>query len=153
MKYYIAYGSNLNVEQMHRRCPDAKIYKTYELKDYELLFKGVPYNAYLTIEPKAGCLVPVAIWEVSEADEVSLDRYEGYPVLYDKQTMKLDDGTEAFVYIMKDKDGINITIPSTSYFITCVVGYSDFSFDKHILSNAYKKGTRTYLNNLPQSQW
>ncbi len=25
MKYYIAYGSNLSVEQMAHRCPDARI--------------------------------------------------------------------------------------------------------------------------------
>ena len=30
-KYYIAYGSNLNVEQMRYRCPDAKVVGTAEI--------------------------------------------------------------------------------------------------------------------------
>ena len=39
-RYYIAYGSNLNVGQMRMRCPSARIIGTSVLKDYELLFKG-----------------------------------------------------------------------------------------------------------------
>lgn len=37
---YIAYGSNLNREQMAKRCPDAKVIGSGMLKDYELLFRG-----------------------------------------------------------------------------------------------------------------
>ena len=39
-KYYLAYGSNLNVRQMALRCPTAKPVGTAVIKDYELLFKG-----------------------------------------------------------------------------------------------------------------
>ena len=39
-RYYIAYGSNLNVQQMRWRCPGARIIGTSELQDYRLLFKG-----------------------------------------------------------------------------------------------------------------
>ena len=31
-KFYLAYGSNLNVEQMQFRCPDARIVGTAEIK-------------------------------------------------------------------------------------------------------------------------
>ena len=37
-RYYIAYGSNLNIAQMRVRCPQARIIGTSEIKDYELLF-------------------------------------------------------------------------------------------------------------------
>ena len=40
MKFYVAYGSNLNTIQMKRRCPHAKIYGVGKIKDYRLLFKG-----------------------------------------------------------------------------------------------------------------
>ena len=40
MKYYLAYGSNLNIRQMQMRCPGAKPVGTMVLEDYELLFKG-----------------------------------------------------------------------------------------------------------------
>ena len=77
-RYYIAYGSNLNIPQMRVRCPGARIIGTSVIPDYELLFKGSKTGSYLTIEPKAGASVPVAAWEVSEDDELALDHYEGY---------------------------------------------------------------------------
>ena len=70
-RYYIAYGSNLNIRQMRMRCPSARIIGTSVLKDYELLFKGSKTGSYLTIEKKEGGVVPVAVWEVTAADEHS----------------------------------------------------------------------------------
>ena len=78
-KFYLAYGSNLNVEQMQFRCPDARIVGIAEIPNYQLLFKGSKTGSYLTIEPKQGCTVPAAVWSVSERDELALDRYEGCP--------------------------------------------------------------------------
>jgi len=77
-RYYIAYGSNLNTRQMQLRCPDAKVVGTSVIEGYELLFKGSKTGSYLTIEPKAGASVPVAIWSVTAEDEKALDRYEGW---------------------------------------------------------------------------
>ena len=81
-RYYIAYGSNLNVRQMRMRCPTARIIGTSVLKDYELLFKGSKTGSYLTVEKKPGSTVPVAVWAVAENDEKALDRYEGFPNFY-----------------------------------------------------------------------
>ena len=44
-RFYVAYGSNLNIRQMKHRCPTAKLYGTGEIKDYELQFKGHPDSA------------------------------------------------------------------------------------------------------------
>ena len=71
-KYYLAYGSNLNVAQMRFRCPDAMVVGAAVIPDYELLFKGSLTGAYLTIEPKQGAQVPVGVWEVSLADELKV---------------------------------------------------------------------------------
>ena len=79
-RYYIAYGSNLNIRQMRMRCPSARIIGTSEIPDYELLFKGSKTGSYLTIEPKDGSTVPVAAWEVTAEDEAALDRYEDTPL-------------------------------------------------------------------------
>lgn len=51
-RYYIAYGSNLNVRQMKYRCPTAKIAGTAVIRDYELLYKGSKTGSYLTIEKR-----------------------------------------------------------------------------------------------------
>lgn len=145
-RYYIAYGSNLNVKQMKMRCPGATILGTTKLKNYELLFKGSKTGSYLTIEKKEGSTVPVVIWEVTESDEKSLDRYEGYPIFYYKKEMKLQykgirtgktRTVNAFVYIMHEENPVGV--PSIYYMKTCIDGYDTFYFDKNILINAYKK--------------
>lgn len=143
-RYYIAYGSNLNIRQMKWRCPSARIIGTSKVPDYELLFKGSKTGSYLTIEPKEGSTVPVAVWEVTERDEIALDRYEGFPNFYYKAEMtlpikgiKLGKVRErtVFVYIMHEDRPIGI--PSVSYLRTCLEGYDDFGFDEKPLMNAY----------------
>ena len=139
-RYYIAYGSNLNLRQMKMRCPTAKVMGTAVIKDYELLFKGSLTGAYLTIEPKKGSEVPVAVWTVTEADEEALDRYEGCPVFYYKKDMELDikgirtgkiRKRKCFVYIMHEERKLGI--PTSAYIRTCVDGYRQFGFDlKHL---------------------
>ena len=73
MKYYLAYGSNLNVEQMKFRCPDAVPAGTCLLNNWELVFR----RGVLTIEPKPGSFVPVGIWKISAAAERVQGRKEG----------------------------------------------------------------------------
>ena len=79
-KYYIAYGSNLSVEQMSQRCPDARIVGQAVLEGWELAFKGCA-----TILPNKEKNTPVLVWEISERDEGNLDLYEGYPNYYRKE--------------------------------------------------------------------
>lgn len=148
-RYYIAYGSNLNIRQMRMRCPGARIIGTAEIPDYELLFKGSLTGSYLTIEPKAGASVPVAVWSVTAADEQALDRYEGYPDFYYKAEMKLPimgirtgkvRVREVFVYIMHEERQLGL--PSDSYVCTCLEGYRSFGFDAKILLKAVANSRR-----------
>ena len=137
MKYYIAYGSNLNIEQMKHRCPDAKIIGTSMLMDWQLLFKGSKTGSYLTIERKAGSKVPIAVWEVSDSDVRKLDRYEGYPDFYYKQNVLLSGAgklMDAFVYIMHENRKIGV--PSDYYVNTCLQGYESFGFDRKYIDKA-----------------
>lgn len=135
-RFYIAYGSNLNVRQMRMRCPDAVIIGTAFIPDYRLLFKGSKSGNYLTIEPHSGSQVPVAVWSVSERDELALDRYEGYPHFYYKTELELPlaetrKKLTAFVYIMHKERKLGI--PTSAYIRTCVDGYRQFGFDmKHL---------------------
>lgn len=134
---YIAYGSNLNVEQMNYRCPEAQVLCTGVIKDYRLLFKGSYSGNYLTIEPAEGYEVPVVIWTVSEQDELNLDHYEGFPTFYRKETVPVEtaDGTveDAFAYIM---NGHVCGAPTRYYLNTCLTGYRSFGFDPAILEQA-----------------
>ena len=68
-RYYIAYGSNINIHRMRDRCPTAELLGTAMLKGWELMFKRSMTGAYLTLEEKPGGSVPVVIWSVSAEDE------------------------------------------------------------------------------------
>ena len=134
-RYYIAYGSNLSVEQMKHRTPDAKIVGTATLQGWRLLFKGCA-----TIEPKEGREVPVLVWEITDSDEASLDRYEGYPTFYYKRELPvrvtpLDGGAPreltAMVYIMDEKQPFQM--PSLYYYDVLYRGYRAFGFDLNLL--------------------
>lgn len=138
-RYYIAYGSNLSIEQMAYRCPQATIIGTSELIDYKLLFKGAPTNSYATIEESKGYRVPVLIWELQAKDEQALDRYEGYPTFYYKKTVSIEINNkviEAMIYIMNYK--ANIGIPNPNYYNIIEKGYRKFNFDNTILKAALK---------------
>lgn len=144
-RYYIAYGSNLNVRQMKFRCPTAKIVGTAVIGDYELLYKGSKTGSYLTIEKKKGSVVPVAVWEVTATDEHNLDIYEGYPNFYYKKNMKIrlsETGktVDAFVYIMHEERRLGI--PTSAYVSTCKFGYTIFGFDFKYLDEAYEKSLK-----------
>lgn len=157
-RYYIAYGSNLNIPQMSRRCPSAQIVGTAEIKDYELLFKGSQTGAYLTIEPKIGAKVPVAVWSVTAEDEAALDRYEGFPTFYYKKEMQLPikgikSGKtrvrDCFVYIMHEERSIGI--PSYAYVSICLEGYISFGFDEHFLVKAQIKSKEAFAHEKKRS--
>ena len=133
-RYYIAYGSNLNVQQMRMRCPSARIIGTSVLEDHKLLFKGSKTGSYLTVEKKPG------------SSEKTLDRYEGFPNFYYKKELTLPvkgirtgkiRKRRVFVYIMYENRPIGI--PSISYMQTCIQGYDDFGFDWAGLLDAYLK--------------
>lgn len=147
-KYYIAYSSNLNVQQMGMRCPSATVFGTAIIKGWELLFKGSKTGFYLTIERCESGSGPVAIWEVDDVDEKALDRYEGFPFFYYKKDIEVccrnvqtgkNQTLTAFAYIMHEERRIGI--PSARYMSTCLEGYDVFGFDRKVLLDAYDKCT------------
>lgn len=146
-KLYLSYGSNLSVEQMTFRCPEAFIVGKAAIKGYRLMYKGSKTGAYATIEPAEGYEVPVLVWAISENDEINLDRYEGYPTFYYKKELpveiigigKKDAGVpygeqDAMVYIMDERRPYGL--PSRYYEDIIKRGYEKFGFNKNILQEA-----------------
>lgn len=134
---YLAYGSNLNLEQMAQRCPTAKPLGPVVLKDYQLLFRGGHGGSVANVEPHKGKSVPCLLWEITPADEAALDRYEGFPILYRKETVKVRFGkmtVEAMVYLMQE--GPPCGIPSCHYYSVILEGYNSAGFDIGILKQA-----------------
>ena len=137
-KRYIAYGSNLSVEQMAFRCPDAKIVGKAILKDWKLVFR-----THADIEPCKGSEVPVLVWEINPLDEKSLDRYEGYPFYYIKKDVEVtmsETGkkTTAMVYVMTKGRKASVP-PAKHYYDIIAEGYDRFGFNKAILEKALKE--------------
>lgn len=133
-RLYIAYGSNINLEQMAHRCPNSKIVSKEMLKGYELEFRGVA-----TIVPNDKSEVPILIWEIDGRDEHSLDRYEGFPNLYRKELFEIEvDGEkkECMAYLM-NKGQIS---PTTSYYYNVInQGYEANGMDTSYLRAALER--------------
>ncbi len=133
-RLYIAYGSNINLEQMAYRCPNSKIVSKEMLKGYELEFRGVA-----TIVPNDKSEVPILIWEIDGRDEHSLDRYEGFPNLYRKELFEIEiDGEkkECMAYLMNSG---HISPPMSYYYNVIKQGYEANDMDTSYLRAALEK--------------
>ena len=136
-RLYIAYGSNLNLEQMSQRCPTARAVGTSVLKDWRLLFRGQHTGAVATVERFRGGSVPVLVWQLQPQDEAALDNYEGWPRLYRKETLRIrlnGKTVEAMIYIMNEIHPYGL--PSPYYLNTIREGYISTGFDIGILHKA-----------------
>lgn len=139
-RIYLAYGSNMNLPQMAMRCPTAKPLGTTVVEDYQLLFRGNPRSAVATIEPSEGVKVPALLWEIKAKDEVALDKYEGYPFFYEKETLEVElngEKVKAMVYIMTE--GHEFGSPNCHYYSSILEGYQSAGFDPQILKEGAEK--------------
>lgn len=138
---YAAYGSNLSLAQIGRRCPTAVEYGTGVLRDAKLAFAY-----YLGVVEAVGSSVPVAVFKVCAADVAALDRCEGLGRSYERFLVTIEVKGEAvrcFTYVKRDN---TLEEPSERYYQTCLQGYADFNFDarrlRHAKEDARKNGKR-----------
>lgn len=131
MKLYAAYGSNLNLDQMFKRCPKATPNDIGVLKDYRLTFRGSG-RGVANIEKHAGVRVQVLLWNITEDCEKALDIYEGYPRLYNKCEVEVHkyngEIVKAMCYIMDEKYKGMPAQPSKYYLDVIWQGYLDNNF-------------------------
>ncbi len=130
MKYF-AYGSNLNLRQMQQRCPQAKRLFSARLPNWTLIFTGESRNragGTATIRLQKGEQVLGGVFEIDAACLRALDRYEGYPVEYDRMNVivfnDLGDAVEAVTYYKKGRGAENP--PSQEYLALMREGYRDW---------------------------
>ncbi len=157
--YYLAYGSNLCLERMKKRCPDAEAAGTTKIPGFRLLFKKSGSGFYATIEQDANCSVPAAVYKISEYDETLLNWYEGYPKYYYQRYFQLPVTTlrggrlkglkQCMAYVLHEERLLGT--PTVEYFRLLDDGYSAWGFDAEILDKALSdsvgvKTARVYLN-------
>ena len=132
MKYYFAYGSNLNMKQMQSRCPKSKMIGKSKLDGYRLLFRkhSNRSDGVLTIEKADGKAVPIGIFQISSSDEKALDKCEGVATYcYGKEYIECcfnGETKKGLVYIMLNPSK---AVPSPAYYERVKQGYKDFEFD------------------------
>ncbi len=136
-RLYLAYGSNINLEQMAYRCPTAKVIGATMLPNQELNFRRVA-----TIDPKEGSEVPVLVWEIGQQDEINLDYYEGFPRMYRKEIFELEVNgkmRECMAYVMNHGA---ISPPSSQYYNGIKLGYEANGMDTSYLRAALERAVQ-----------
>ena len=119
MALYAAYGSNLDPAQMAIRAPHSPQRGTGWLVGWRLTFGGEDRSwqgPLATVVEAPGEQVYVALYDVTEADEVRLDAAEGMDIgLFHKIRVRvktLDGDVVAWTYALDDYEG---GIPTARY--------------------------------------
>jgi gamma-glutamylcyclotransferase len=117
--YYFAYGSNMNWQQMRRRCPSARFICVARLPDYQF---GITRHSHLrdcgtaNVYPAPDNEVWGIIYDVCDTDLTILDGFEDG---YRRETLSFfprDDGEQpvtALVYLAEIED--NVPLPNAVY--------------------------------------
>lgn len=133
---YLAYGSNLNYEQMMRRCPKAVPISPCAINGFRLVFRGVA-----DVIPEEGAVAQGALYDVTPDCVKALDSYEGYPFLYRKVWLNMvGDGDPCFLYQMVDQRWEDV--PGDAYYWSILDGYSDWSLPKSYLRRARRRAVK-----------
>lgn len=142
---YVAYGSNMNLNDMKVRCPKSKLVSAETLDGYELKF-----NSCATIVKNDKKSTPVVVWNIHKDDWKILDRYEGYPSFYRRENISINingKDTTAIVYVMNCKDE-QYSVPSRQYYNTIKDGYLQNEIPLAPLESALKTSQTSQQKNL-----
>ncbi len=137
---YFAFGSNLQIEQMKRRCPSAEVEGVGRLYGYRLAFAGFSVTrggaGVATVIEDETAWTSGAVFSIDQADLNRLDRFEGHPVSYRRSLhpIRLDDGRIVWshVYIKRDIENL----PTEDYAMEVLNGYRQHGLDFEPLLNA-----------------
>ena len=129
-KLYISYGSNLNINMMKKRCPNARpIFQFKGKKINELKHWKLRFYRYANIVHSRNNKVPIGLWKITKKCEVDLDKYEQFPKIYKKKYISFLS-KKVLVYVMRNKIKIK---PTKKYMKEMLKGYKDFGLNKNEL--------------------
>ena len=138
--HYFAYGSNINPARLLDRKVEYISRKKGILQNYILVFnkraKRNPKEGYANVIQSTNSIVEGALYEVAEKDILKLDKYEGYPKHYSKQTVSINVGgvnLDAIVYVATSDflgEGLK---PTQEYLNHILAGRDIFSIEYYQL--------------------
>ena len=117
--YYFAYGSNMNWEQMQRRCPSTQFVSVASLKDYRFAIarhSRLRNCGTANIFPDSGSEVWGIVYDVSGPDLTILDSFEDG---YRREWLSVyasgnnQNSLEVLVYIAEKED--TVPLPNPEY--------------------------------------
>jgi gamma-glutamylcyclotransferase (GGCT)/AIG2-like uncharacterized protein YtfP len=154
-----AYGANLEIRAMLRRCRHARVVGRARLDGFRLVFRRF---ADLTHDEDAAVLG--GLYALSGADQHALDKYEEVPRLYGKMVLPVmpehgDAAVPALVYFMQNPDdevstpwfdgravakrkAPRLAPPTPAYFAGLLRGYRDWDLDPKPLYKAKMDAAR-----------
>lgn len=136
-----AFGSNLSVAQMQRRCPGAVLVGPAMLDGYRLAFgsHSSGWNGGVaTVVRAKGHRVRGVVYQLSEEDVARLDRCEGTPWQYRRVSGRVRWGKRVISvqwYALNNKP---FSAPSARYLAIIASAYNRFRFSKKALHAALK---------------
>lgn len=150
-RLYFAFGSNLDLEQLHDRCRGAVVVGPATLPDHELAFTGFSRNqgsGVATVRPRPGAIVVGAVFVLTRADWRALDRYEGTPWLYTRRSAVVrlvDERLLRVVLYLRARDEAE-RVPSYGYLSSIRAGYRAFALDPAPLDDALTRAYSAEIN-------
>ena len=145
MYYVLGYGALTDPITMRSRCPSAVYKGTGTLDDYELYI-----DRCSSIRPTMGSKTMGVVWEISDLDMIELDKYEGYPYLYQRKEVDVNIDNRlvkvwVYYYAIDFKDMGEPA--SNKYYKTCKKGYKVFGlpFDTQFKAAQKKCRVKTIL--------
>lgn len=140
IKYYFAYGANMDEETMLERCPFAYYEDVAVLESYKFLINE---RGVATVAPMHKFSVHGILWKITAEDEMLLDLYEGVHInCYHKEIVDVklsnDKNTKALVYIDKI---IKVGSPRKNYLENIIKNCK-----KHNMEQLYIGYISTFLN-------
>ena len=86
-RLYFAFGSNLHLGQMAKRCPESRYVGVARLHNWRFQINN---RRYANVVPSPGSCVEGLVYRLSLTDEAKLDKNEGVPTAYEKWTLDVD---------------------------------------------------------------
>lgn len=119
MDLYFAYGSNMDQEQMRKRCPGAVLLGRATLVGYRLaftIFSPARLCGCADIVSSSGDTVHGLLYRLTDADKEALDIFEGHPIHYRRVPVRVSSQSgevDAYSYEVVSKR--NDLLPSIHY--------------------------------------
>jgi hypothetical protein len=140
---YFAYGSNLDEQQMRRRCPAALVEGRAVLRDHQLVFRGhseLWKGPVASVERRAGATVPGLLYRLNSLDVAALNRedarsgarQDGHPGDYQRLvlTVHRPSGVAVEAFVSVNADGANGPgVPAAAYVALLQAAYRRLGYD------------------------